>query len=764
MVLDASVNGAPSRLLVTVILAKDNSFKAKAGELRALRIKVDPALSDNTWVALGSIPGLEASYDEQHQTINLQVADISLMPYVLGMGGARRVTDLSLIRPTPGGVLNYDLFGVSATHQRSYLSGNFEAIAMTPYGNVSTSALYNSQRGYGLHDDRHTLRLDSTWRYIDPRTVRSYALGDFISGALDWSSSIRMAGFQVQSAFRQRADLVSWTMPQFSGSAALPSTLDLYVNNMKVFTGQVPTGPFELQSLPFISGGEVKIVTTDVNGRQVEITRPYYAAPGLLKTGLSEYSLDIGAPRRNYGMTSSNYDGIVAGAGSYRYGLSDTTTVEANLQGTSDGLKLAGLGLVQALGGYGALTLAGGTSHYRSESGNYFKIQTDIQIKGLRAYLGTERTSSGYYDLARVSLRRDALRREDLNLNHPYEPWMDLTARASAINRAGLNFQPWFDHATTTSLNYIRIQSASDTFRMINLSLARRLSQNVSAYLTAFQDPSDRANYGVYATLNFTLGGSTRGILSADRSGGNNSLGQQLSGNTGTGQGTADWILSNRAYSEGDAWRSAEVGYRASFADLRAQIDDVGRLTRTTAQISGALVVAGGDVFASNHIGEAFAIVRNAGPNSEIRQSGARVAQANGRGNALLPQLQPYSETTISIDPTNLPIGWEPEATQRVVAASWRQGSIADFGVKPSHGAVVILHDVQTHPIPIGRTVRLDGSREMSIVGNDGEVYLKGLSNANRVTVDLESEGSCAATFSYIDDGTLPSIGPLTCR
>ncbi|MBK3434885.1 hypothetical protein JJD84_29290 [Pseudomonas fluorescens] len=51
-----------------------------------------------------------------------------------------------------------------------------------------------------------------------------------------------------------------------------------------------------------------------------------------------------------------------------------------------------------------------------------------------------------------MSLYRDTLRREDYNTDNPFQQWMDLTARASAIDRAGLSFQPWFDKATTVNL------------------------------------------------------------------------------------------------------------------------------------------------------------------------------------------------------------------------------------------------------------------------------------------------------------------------
>jgi outer membrane usher protein len=532
-----------------------------------------------------------------------------------------------------------------------------------------------------------------------------------------------------------------------------------------VFSGQVPVGPFELQALPFVSGGDVRMVTTDASGRQVEVVQPYYAAPGLLRTGLSEYSFDIGAPRRNYGITSDDYDSIAAASGSYRYGLSDKLTLEGTTQTTSDGLRLGGFGLTRALGGHGAITVAGSASDYKSDTGTYYKVQLDTQFNGVRAYAGTERTNGDYYDLARVSLRRDALRREDLNANNPFERWQDLTARASAIDRAGMSFQPWFDEATSLNVSYNRIASTQDSLRLLNLSASRRLGPSVYGYLTAYRDLDEHSNYGVFATFTFSLGGDTRAALAAERSGGRNSFSQQITGDTGSGQGNADWMLSNREYSEGDAWRSASVGYSGAYADVRAQVDHMNGLSRVSGQLNGSFVAAGGDVFAASRIGDAFVIVREAGPGSEIRQNGARVARANSSGRALLPQMQPYAETTVTIDPTDLPVGWEPQATQRVVAAAWRQGAIANFGVKPSHGAVIVLHDKSGRPVGAGHRAMLEGTEQIALIGLDGEVYMKGLSESNRLRVDLGSAGQCTASFRYASNAdALPRIGPLTCE
>ncbi|KCX62062.1 type VII secretion system (T7SS), usher family protein, partial [Acinetobacter baumannii 855125] len=131
------------------------------------------------------------------------------------------------------------------------------------------------------------VRLESKWQYVDPEKVRIYTLGDFISNSPDWGSSVRLAGFQWSSAYTQRGDLVTSALPQFSGSAALPSTLDLYVNQQKIYSGLVPSGPFDIKQLPFISGNEVTLVTTDATGQQSITKQAYYFSSKILAKGIN---------------------------------------------------------------------------------------------------------------------------------------------------------------------------------------------------------------------------------------------------------------------------------------------------------------------------------------------------------------------------------------------------------------------------------------------------------------------------------------------
>lgn len=756
MVLEASVNGRPTRQLVAVTRSASGAFTARVEDLRRLRIHIDPQEAPSEEVSLAAL-GVMATYDEAKQAFDLTVPVERLETTVIGLGGDRKPTDLDRLKPLPGMILNYGLYATQTSGDTT-VSGNLEALAMTPAGVFSSTGLFNSRARFGGAD---AVRLDTNWRLIDPRAIRSYTLGDFTSNALSWTGSVRLAGFQIASAFDQRPDLVTTALPQFSGSAALPSTLDLYVNQQRIFSGDIPAGPFDLRALPFVSGGDVRLVTTDATGRQVEINKSYYYVARQLRAGVFQYSLDVGAPRLGYGLRSFDYDDTVFASGTVRYGVNGALTLEGHAEGSADGLVNGGFGVVQTVGGVGAVSGSFAASNYDGRAGGKYAIEVEGQLGGMRVFAATERTIDDYFDLSRVSILRDSERyaRRDDDIGR----WLAASARASRLDRAGVSFTPSFD-PTSVSLTYNRIDTPLRRQRTANLSLTRRLSDQVSLYANGFLDLDEDDRYGVFATLSFRFGQSVNASAGVQHNASGVAYLTQAAGVAGQRQGDVGWGIANREYDNGDAQRSAYVSYRASEALVRAQIDQSGGAWRGSLQAEGSIVAAGGGVFLANRIGDAFAIVRNAGPDVEVLQGGVRMGRTNGDGRALLPDLIPYYEQRIMIDPTGLPDGWEAQETEQIAAAGYRQGTIVDFGARPAHAAIIILHRPDGAPIAPGALVRL-GDEEPAIVGYDGQVYLRGLGASNRITVDLGADGRCDAVFDYPQDGPAqPQIGPLTCR
>lgn len=755
LLLAVMLNSARTGVLLTVLKLPDNSLLARASELRALRVQVDPGVVKDDLVALSAIPDLDFVYDEPGQTIALTIGNQSLDPYQIELGTGRRTFDAGMLDPTPGMIVNYSIYATQ-TRERTAVTGTAGLIGMMGGSVVTTDFNFNSDSRW---DGNGIVRLDSSWRLVDPEAVRSYIIGDFASNALPWSNSVRLGGFQIASAFEQRPDIVTTPLPRFAGSAALPSTLDLYIDQQRIFSGEIPSGPFDIQSLPQVSGGKVRLVTTDLSGRQIEIVRDYYYVSSQLRTGLVEYSVDLGFPRRDFGFASFSYDSNFSGSGSVRYGLTQMTTIEGHVEGAIDGLVNGGIGIVQGLGGRGALTVALSGSRYKGYDGARMVVKAEGRIGQLVFFAGTERSLGDYFDLARVAMVRERQRRgiagsDDLAL---------APARATTINRAGLSFGPVLG-GTSVSLNYNDIQDRNYGQRLANMSLSRPISGRVTAYVSAYSDLDRGNSYGAFAMLNIRIGKSTMMTASAERDSGHSALDMQVEGLAGQRQGDIGWGVANRIVLDGPDSQRAYVSYRAPEALVRGRVAQVGGDWLASLEMEGSVVAAGGGVFLANRIGNGFVIVKNAGPGTEVLQGGVRTGKANDAGRILLPDVSPYYPQQIFIDPATMADGWEPEATERLAVSGYRQGAIVDFGSRRVHSALVVLHDSSGQPVEAGYVATLEGG-ESAVIGYDGEVYLRGLKPSNRLSVDRGIAGQCHATFTYQDGGSPQTrIGPLTCQ
>ena len=86
---------------------------------------------------------------------------------------------------------------------------------------------------------------------------------------------------------------MTFPVPAFLGQAALPSTIDLYVDGLRQYSSQAPAGPFQLDSMPIVNGaGNAQVVVTDALGRQQTYDFSFYTSNQLLRAGLSDWSLD----------------------------------------------------------------------------------------------------------------------------------------------------------------------------------------------------------------------------------------------------------------------------------------------------------------------------------------------------------------------------------------------------------------------------------------------------------------------------------------
>ncbi|MFI8009007.1 fimbria/pilus outer membrane usher protein [Acinetobacter sp. ABJ_C4_1] len=758
--LNISINSNTSEDLFSVKQSKDGKLYIRSGDLKTLRVKMDEHIPDSQWVCLNELKGIQFKYLENEQSLNLQVPSNMLMGYLVDLTG-QQTTSSSLLKMKPlnAALLNYSLYH-TITNDESIFSGSAEGIFNSGIGNFSSGVLYNGSNETSYSHEKW-VRLESKWQYVDPEKVRIYTLGDFISNSSDWGSSVRLAGLQWSSAYTQRGDIVTSALPQFSGSAALPSTLDLYVNQQKIYSGLVPSGPFDVKQLPFISGNEVTLVTTDATGQQTITKKPYYFSSKILAKGINEFSVDVGVPRYNYGLYSNDYDDATFASGAIRYGYSNSLTLSGGAEASTDGLSNLGTGFAKNVFGVGVINADIAASQYKDENGYSALLGLEGRIsKNISFNTSYRKVFDNYFDLARVSQIRYL--KENQITSEP-QNYLSYSALADEIIRAGINYN--FYPGYSIYVGYNQIKYSDNSYKLLSANLSGSLNKNWGFYSSAYKDYENHKDYGIYFALRYTPSTRVNAISSVSSDSGRLTYRQEvfvLSEPQIDSFGWGGYVERDQDAHTNNA--SIYGSYRARAAYLTGRYNRIGDNDQVALSATGSLVAAAGRVFAANEIGDGYAVVTNAGPQSQIINGGINLGTTDKSGRFLIPSLMPYRENHIYLDPSYLPLNWNVKSTDQKTVVGYRQGTLVDFGAHQVVSGLVKVVDKNNSPLKPGYSVRINGQQD-AIVGYDGEVFVPNLLKQNKLEVDLLDHGSCQVDFTYNSNQySTKKLGPYICH
>lgn len=764
LLLNVSINNNISKDLILIRKNELNKFFINSNDLHFLRVLVNDDISKNNWLSIDDLQGINFEYDEQKQSLKLIVPDHMLLDYSINLHG-QDITDSQMLKTKQLNALivNYNAYG-AVTDNKDYFSGIAEGIFNSKYGNLSSGFSYSSNRNDVYEETNKLIRLDSKWQYVNPEKIRIYTLGDFISNASDWGSSLRLSGVQWSSAYAQRSDIVTSALPQFSGTAILPSTLDLYVNQDKIYTGEIPAGPFDVKQLPFISGNELTMVTTDLSGQQTIIKKPYYFSPKILAKGINQFSIDIGVPRYNYGHFSNDYDeNVVFSSGSLRYGYKQDLTLSAGVEASTDGLFNSGFGFAKNIFNRGIINADLSTSQYKNEAGYSALLGIEGRLnKSVSFNTSYRKIVDNYYDLARVSQIRYVEKYN--NIESP--DYLTYSALADSIFRIGLNYNFYAGYGIY--LGYNQIKDHDNSNEILFASFNGHINKNWGFYSSAYKnykENSDNNDYGVQIALNYRPSTKVNTISKIMKNDKNSTYRQEINGATGQALGAMTWGgYVERNTKNHDTNGGIYASYNTRPAFITGSYTQVGNQNQMTVSASGSLVAAAGQVFAANRIGDGYAIIKNAGPKSQILNSGVKLGSTDKSGSFLISDLRPYYKNDIYVDTSYLPLQWEIPSTAQTAIVGYRQGTVIDFKAKRVNSGLIKLVDKDNVPIAPGYSVLINGD-QVGIVGYDGNVFISNILPNNTLQVDLLDLGSCNVTFSSVDKNhTTKQLGPYLCQ
>ena len=710
-----------------------------AADLKESGIRLPVASPEE--VGLDSVPGLHSEYDIQGQRLLLDVPPEWLPEQHFGRRSSYPRTEAV---SSFGGLLNYDLYLNDTDDAGTYLAAWNEIRLFDSWGTLSNTGQYRRSI-VGTADsqmDNGYRRYDTLWRFSDDERMLTYEAGDLISGALPWTSSVRMGGVQLSRDFGVRPDLVTYPLPQFSGEAAVPSSVDLFINGFKSSSENLQPGPYTLTNIPFINGaGEAVVVTTDALGRQIATSVPFYVTSTLLQKGLSDFSVSAGSVRREYGVRNFAYGPGVT-SGSLRYGLTDSLTLESHLE-ASDSLTLGGMGGNLKLGNFGVLNSAVSQSQFDGRDGR--QLSVGYQYSAQRFSLAYQRLQrfSDYADLSVVD-----------------SDYISLSQRSEQLTLS-LNL----DRFGSLGAGYFDVVAADTSrTRLLNLSWSKPLWFNSSVYVSANRQFGD-SNWALQAQIVVPFDLNASMSFSTERS---TTGATQQRVNYSRGVPTQGGVGFNLGYAHGDTpdYRQADLTWRMQSVQLQAGVYGTSAQQTRWGDASGSLVWMDNQVFAANRIDDAFVVV-STGDFSDIGvlYENQWVGNTDKNGHLLVPWSSAYYRGKYEIDPLNLPVNVLSPTVEQRVAVRRGSGYLLEFPLKRVAAASVRLVNAQQQNLGLGSAVLNEQNGSRAVVGWDGLVYLENLVAKNSLQVILPDGQQCKAQFELVPEADqVPLIEPVVCQ
>lgn len=754
MMLDVDINQRQMPQIIDVYLDAHEQLWLSKTDLSAMGLKLPVApekiLAGQAYLPLIALPGVRYTLDPDHLRLSLKAVPQAFNEQVINNTQDQTVNNQQSIRPEiPGGFLNYD---ISAEHTPGEdTSANTAALAefgfFNHYGTGSTHYLFQSD----ATDSNHVTRLDTTWTQDQPEHLASWRLGDSITSSVPWSGAVRFGGVQYARNFNTQPNLVTFPLPNIQGEAVLPSTVSLFVNNTLNQQNQVNSGPFTINNVPVINGaGTMSVVTQDILGREQVVTLPYYAAPQLLAPGLTDFSYESGFTRENYGVDSNDYGRFVSSA-TYGKGLNNDLTV------TSHGELLKDQQTVGAASSYlwhqlGVLSFSLAASRAAGQGGGgligagfnrqatplNYGIQTTLTsadftqvglLPGQLSPISTTQIFSGY-DMGRpgsfaVTYTLTRARNDDSEENSFVAPSSELlTVSYSKTLVKSLSL-------TAGVIDSLKNHQDDQAFLMLTLALDTVHSASIN---TTHQNGEQQ--YSGDFTKALPVG---------------NGYGYQVH----SSQGVNDQSL-------GSATVKTDIGqYNAAISQLDGQNN-----YRMGAQ--GSIIHFGGVTELSRNFdsGGSFGLVQVPGFDKvRVYDQNQLIGTTDPHGNLFIPNLLPYQNNAIAIDPKDLPIDSQVDEVEKNITPYYKSGSLIQFPVKKTHAVVFHLKQLSGEYVPTGALLNFSGSDQEYLVGEQGEVYFENMTESTQAGTAHWHDQTCHFLVQdFMQQEIIPDLGESVCQ
>lgn len=589
--------------------------------------------------------------------------------------------------------------------------------------------------------------------YDDVERLAQLSIGDVGAETGLGASGTSIRG--VRWSRRYDFDPAVMSAPTFSWQYDLtaPSTVDVYVDQMRVRSLSVGPGPLNLADLSYFAGlRNVEVVVTQRGGAQTRIAIPYYFSSDLLGAGKTTFDLALG---------------VLPGA----QGNSDWLATASFRKGASDSFTWGVGGEVRKSYQTARAELA-----LRDERLGQLSLLTAVSRRAIDNEIGAAAVLSHSLSRNAVSWQGYALLQSaEFGRDREPLPTQSLLTRQAA---ASLNVALSNRHSFAINAGVSEYANAPR-----KSSFGTRLSQNWGKGMSSWiaiaqaQEHGQRSN-SISAGFSMSLG--PRWSVSA--TGETRSDGTHQASIRGARSGSDDGWNNLRIASLTRDSRIAVESYVErpfGFAELalaaRAERFSGKEEYAGNARLSGSTVFARDGIWLSPSISQSFALVDVPGTQSVRVYHNSQLAGRTGSdGKIVLPSLAGYTSNQIRIDDRDIPIEIELDKVLKEVAPRSNAGVRVEFvsrTVAAIGGTLVVARDVGQQAVASAQltVTRLDGESEPVQSSTDGQggFYLDGLApgrwrimavnRTTRCSVELNVSKSSVAFTDLGDTLCIPA-------
>jgi len=699
----------PARQAAIDVMAWRTSDGIEVTRADLMRLQIVLPEGAGERIALSAVPGLAYTESAGDAAVIL-TCSACLTPQRIDDAQVRRAVDQAR-----GAYINYDLDAQWLEREDPELSSVAEAAVFGRWGLFETSwvaATAGAAEG--------VTRLETRWTRDFPDQRLRLRVGDATTLSAG-NAPLRFAGMQIGRHFGLEPSFITYPTALISGEAASASTVELYVDGALRAREQVEAGPFVFDNAPLVSGGgEAQLVITDVAGRQQIVSRPFFVSTSLLRPGLSDWAVSIGAEREDFGFDSNSY-GETFLAARYRLGLTPTLTAEAALD-WSDSTPTAQAGFSFASVELGQIRV----SHARTEEAGASEFAWFQDLNAWSWGLQADVRDEGFQTLG--------LGESNLRRSYASTVSVDLDALgAASLTAASVEFFDLEDARTFTLSYEPRFVEGSLAARII---YTERRESEVAFALTYTASLNDDISAGAGYDEN-SRGASYRASL-------------QRAPNYDGGLG---WRV--RASEGRRSYAEAALSLRGRFGDSSAQIARAGGIVGIRFGHVGSFGVIESHIFAAAPIRGGFALVDAGAPDIGVLRDRFQSADTGAGGRVIITGLRPYDANIIAIRADDFPFDRTPAQTESIATPAEGAGVVVRFDHQTERliETNVLLSDETTPPRGAVLVRSRDGARFP--VGANGRVVLRGAQVGDVLQLDGDARCTARADEAAAEHGLL---------